>query len=79
MSYTVIPSPHEAERTMTNEVNRAARRCRIGKIKCKHDYRGLRPALPTGTRPIFGPYVDPFAKPTTGEPYVPAWWERVTC
>jgi hypothetical protein len=84
MSHTEIYNPGHTERVIANEINRAVRRCRIGKTRWKRAATSpFAPVLPSPR--IFGPYIDPLRTPlptpipSTGTPYRPNWWDQVTC
>jgi hypothetical protein len=84
MTYTEVYDPRHTERVIANEINRAVRHCRVGKIRWKR--AAVQPFAPVLPDPrIFGPYIDPIRTPiptpipSTGTPYRPNWWDRVTC
>lgn len=67
MSHTEVYDPRATERALVNEVNRAARHCRIGKVKWKHVNPFVGPFDPAKflRKPdgLYGGYLDRFPQP----------------
>lgn len=68
MSHTEVYDPRATERALVNEVNRAVRRCRVGKIVWKRSvYQPFSPvSIPSWPMPARGKPLHDFTDPCAG-------------